>query len=793
VTAATTGGEIGRARPRPESRRLAAGRGRYTDDIPHPAALHAAFLRSPHPHARIGAIDVAAAAALPGVAAVLTGEDLARVCKPFQTVTGSAPGLVSPPQRALAIGEAVFQGEPVVMALAASRARAEDALELVEVAWDPLPAATDLATALSPGAPPVHAAIPSNLSWRTEIAGGDAAAAAAFAAAALVVEERFDFARHTGVPLESRAVLAEYDPAEGRMLVHLSHQMPHQMQLHLSDLLGIPMGRLRVVCPDVGGAFGIKLHVYPEEIAACAAARLLGRAVRFTADRAESLVSDVHAREARIAARMAFDAEGRVLGMEVDYLQGTGAYSVHPRSSVIEAMGALRCMGAPYRLPAYRGALLVAMQNKTPTGQYRAVGHPIACTVTERLMDKAAEARGEDPWEIRRRNLVGVAEMPCTNAAGARLFDLSPIPCLDKAAGLMDLPALREEVAAMRAAGRVVGLGVAAFVEFTAAGPERYGRAGVPVAAVDSVAVTLEPSGEVTARASVSELGQGIATGLAQVIAEAVGLPFAQVVVETGDTGSVPHGGGAWSSRGAAIGGEAAWGAGRRLRAEILATAAALLQSSPGALDIADGQVVEAATGTPRLSLAEVAEVALFRGYELPDGVQPQLSVTHHHRREAETFLPTNGVQASLVELDPGTGLVRVLRHWVAEDCGRVLNPLLVDEQIRGGVVQGLGEALLEACRYDAVSGQFLSGTLADYLLPMAAEMPDIQVAHVETPYAGSVLGAKGAGEAGTCGAPAAVLNAVNDALRAAGATARIATLPIPPVEVLAALEGAGR
>lgn len=777
--------EIGSPRPRPETRRLAAGRGRYTDDVPHPSALHAAFLRSPHPHARIGAIDTAEARALPGVVAVLTGTDLEAVCKPFACVTGSAPGLVSPPQRPLAIKEAVFQGEPVVMAIAASRARAEDALELVQVEWEELPAATDLASALSPAAPPVHEAIASNLAWRTEIAGGDADRA--FAEAALVVSEGFDFARHTGVPLEARAVLADYDPAADSMLVHLSHQMPHQMQLHIAELLGIPMGRVRVVCPDVGGAFGIKLHVYPEEIAVCAAARLLGRAVRFAADRVESLISDVHAREAQVEARLALDAEGRVTGLDVRYLQGTGAYSVYPRSSVVEAMGALRCMGAPYRLPAYRGALQVAMQNKTPTGQYRAVGHPIACTVTERLMDLAAAERGEDPLALRRRSLLGAAELPCVNAAGARLFDISLVACLDRLEELMDLPAQRAEVAAMRAEGRVVGLGFAVFVEFTAAGPERYGRAGVPVSAVDSVAVTLEPSGDVTARASVSELGQGIRTGLAQVLAEAIGVPVARVTVETGDTGTVPHGGGAWSSRGAGIGAEAAWGAGRRLREEILKTAAALLQARPEELDLRDGQVVDAA-GAPRMALTDVAQIALFRAFELPAGLQPQLSVTHHYRREQETFLPTNGVQASLVEIDAETGLVRVLRHWVAEDCGRVLNPLLVDEQIRGGVVQGLGEALLEESRYDAVTGQFLSGTLADYLLPMASEMPDIRITHVETPYSGSVLGAKGAGEAGTCGAPAAVLNAVNDALAAVGAPGRIAELPVRPVAVLRAL-----
>ncbi|UYN93533.1 MAG: xanthine dehydrogenase family protein [Enhydrobacter sp.] len=769
--------------PRRETRRLVTGGGRFVDDHAAKGELHAAFLRSPYPHAAFAFGDLAAARGLAGVAAVLTAADLDRVCRAWRCESKAFPGLVSPEQRPLARDEALHQGEPVALVLATSRAVAEDALELIDIDWRELPSATDLATALAADAPPVQRGLGSNLAWSTEWHTGDVDKA--FADAALVVEETFTFERHTGVTLESRGAFARWDRAAGTLEVRLSHQMPHQMQLHLAQFLDLPMSRVRVICGDVGGGFGVKMHVYPDEIAVCAASRLLGRPVRFQADRLESFVSDIHAREHIVRARMAVDAEGRIVAMDVDDLQGLGAYSIFPRSSTAEAMSGLRVMGAPYRFADFRAKLRCALQNKVSTGQFRAVGAPIAVSVTERLVDLAARARGEDPLDFRRRNLMRPEDMPCTAAAGSHLFGLSHHQCLEKLVELMDLPSLCAEIAEGRRAGRLLGLGFASAVEMTASGVESYGRAGVPVASIDSVTATLELSGEVTAKASVSEIGQGVVQGLAQIMADAVGVPVSMVTVESGDTATVPHGGGAWASRGAAIGGEAAWGAGVALRAEILGAAAALLQVTVDALDLRDGEVVDRESGARRMSAGEIAHLVTFRGFELPKGLQPRLGVTHTYRREQHVFLPNNGIQASLVEIDRATGLVRVLRHWAVDDCGRIVNPLLVDEQIRGGVVMGLGEALLEACRYDA-AGQQINATLADYRVPMAAEMPDIAVAHVETPYAGSVVGAKGAGEAGTCAAPAAVLNAVNDAL--AGAGGRIAHLPIDPLQVLRAL-----
>ena len=774
--------EIGRPRPRAESRRLLAGGGRYAGDENRAGQLHACFLRSPYPHAAIRRIDRDAAIAHPGVAAVLLWEDLAPVCRPWRTVSKAFPGLQAPIQHPLAAGRASFQGEPVALVLARSRAVAEDAAELIEVDYAPLPAMADYRRWQDGDAPPAHPELGDNLAWSCDIVHGDVDAA--FAAAALVVEDEIVFTRHTGVPLEPRTVLAAMDPATGELTVRISHQMPHQLQLHLADFLDLPMSAVRVVTGDVGGGFGIKMHVYADEIAVCAAARLLQRPIKFVADRIESMVADVHAREHVVHARMAVDGQGMITAFDIRDLHGIGAYSVFPRSSTMETVMALRPIGAAYRYGAYRAHADVIFQNKSITGQYRSVGHPIATTVTERLVDRAARALGVDPLAFRRANYVRPQDMPMTNPAGLRLFDLSHEACLDRLIGLIGCEDMKARVEAGSDDRRLLGLGFAAFVEMTASGPEAYGRAGVQVAAVDTVTLMLEPDGSLKASASLSEIGQGIGQGLRQIIAEGVGISPASIALSLGDTAASPHGGGAWASRGAAIGGEAAYGAARRLRAEILLVAGALLQCAPETLDIGDGTVLDAAGGE-RMTLRDLAETVYFRGYELPQGLQPQLSISHSYRRERDAAIPTNGIQASLVEVDTETGLVRCLKHWVVEDCGRIVNPLLVDEQIRGGVAQGIGAALFEACRYDG-EGQFLTGTLADYLLPMAGEMPDIVIAHVETPYSGSVLGAKGAGEAGTCAAAAAVLNAVNDAL--ARRNAAISETPITPELILRAL-----
>jgi len=781
------GAYVGQPHPRPATRRLLAGRGRYTDDIRLPRMLHAAFLRSPYPHARIRSIDPTAAKAVDGVAAVLMAADLEPVCAGWRGESGRFPALRSPEQTALARERACWQGEPVVMVVAESRAIAEDAVELVSVEWEELPAIADLEGSIAADAPKIHPDLPDNVGFEMVI--GEPDEPAAFRNAAVVVEEVIRFGRQTGVTLEPRSIIASWDPADGTLTVYQSTQVPHQMQMLFASLLGVPAHKVRVVAPDVGGAFGIKLHMYPDEVAVCAASRLLGRPVKFVADRLEAFSSDVHAREHLIKARLALTADGRMLAFDVDDLHGMGAYSIAPRGSVAEAVGATRMVGSPYRFDAFRGRIRSVFQNKPPAGQYRAVGHPIACAITERLVERAAAKLGMDSIELRRRNFASPGDTPWVSPAGIKLFGMSHEACLEKLLALMPFDEVVRDRDAGRKAGRLRGIGIAAYVELTASGPEVYGRSGTPVTSVDSVTVRLEPSGDVTCLASVTEQGQGTSVAVQQIVATELGLPMEAVTVMTGDTAVVPPGGGAWASRGVAIGGEAALQAAGRLRDSILRLAARLLQVSPDALALRDGAIVERMSGAARMTLRELGELSYFRTHDLPPDSDLALAVTHQYRRVENAFLPTNGIQASYVDVDPDTGIVTLLGHWVVEDCGRVVNPLLLDEQIRGGVIQGIGHALFEHCRYDD-SGQCLAATMADYVVPMSAEMPDIVIGHVETPYPGSELGAKGAGEAGTCAAAGAVLNAVNDALAPAGAA--VSELPMTPTVILTALGSLG-
>jgi len=773
---------IGRSVPRPNAPRLAAGRGTYVDDLRLPRLAHVAFLRSPHAHAAIGAIDTAAARAAPGVIRVVTGAELAKICTPWVGVLHHLKGLKSAPQHALAVDRACWQGEPVVAVVARSRAEAEDGVALVEVDWQVLPAVVEMETALA--SPPIHPELGDNLAFRREHVGGDPDAAFADPGS-VVVEATFHTGRHTGVCLEGRSILADWNPAERRLTVHHSNQAPHMMQTVFAKHLGLREGEVRVICRDIGGSYGIKVHVYPDEVATAALSMLLSRPVKFVADRLEGMASDIHARDHRIKARAAVTRDGWLTAIEIDDLTGIGPYSVYPRTSAVEGNQVVNLTGGPYALTGYRAATTVVFQNKTPTCQYRAVGHPIATAVTEGLVDLAAAAIGMDVVEIRRRNLLADNVYPFTNLAGLRFEGLSHQQCLEKLLKLMDYDSLRADQAAARARGVHRGIGLACFIELTNPSPFMYGIGGARISAMDGATVRLDPDGSVSVLSGVTEQGQGTEAMLAQVVATAMGVDVARVRVTTGDTETTPYGGGTWASRGAGIGGEAALQAGTALRHQVLEVAGAMLQAAPATLDIRAGAVVDAATGAERMPLEELGRVVYFRGDTLPKGLPRELSATRHYTPSDYPFAFTNGAQASYLEVDIDTGFVTLLGHWCVEDCGTVINPLLVDEQIRGGVVQGIGGALFEHCLYDG-EGQLLTGSLADYLVPMSGEMPDIHVAHVETPTGESALGAKGAGEAGTAGAPAAIQNAINDALRPFGA--QVFAQPFTPARVLEAL-----
>lgn len=774
---------IGRTVPRPNAPRLAQGAGRYVDDIVLPRMLHVAFVRSPHAHARIASIDTAAAADVQGVVRILTGRDIAEVCTPWVAVLAHLKGMKSAPQHAVAVERATWAGEPVAAVVADSRAAAEDGVALVEVEYEPLPVTVDMETALEDETPVIHESLGDNLAFTRLHEEGEIDAA--FASAAKVVEAEFVTGRHTGVCLEPRSILAHYSSAEDQLTVYLSTQAPHMMQTVFAQHLDLPEGRVRVICEDVGGSFGIKVHVYPDEVAVAAISKIMGRPIKFVADRLESFATDIHARDHRIKGRIGVDGDGRITALEIDDLTGIGPYSVYPRTSAIEGNQVVNLCGGPYDITAYRARTTVVFQNKVPTCQYRAVGHPIACAVTEGLVDLAAREIGMDPVEIRRRNLVPDDAYPYTSAAKMRFEGLSHHKSLARLVEMMDYDGLRAEQARLREKGIYRGIGIASFIELTNPSPFMYGIGGARISAQDGCTVRMDPDGSVVALSGVTEQGQGTEAMLRQVVAEGVGVPLDQVRVITGDTQVTPYGGGTWASRGAGIGGEAALQAGLELRRSILMVAASMLQAEPETLDIREGQVVDQRTGEARMPLSELGRIVYFRGDTLASDLPRELVVTRHFITSQYPFAFTNGVQGSWLEVDVETGFVKLLKHWCVEDCGRVINPQLVDEQIRGGIVQGIGGALYEECLYDE-QGQLLNANMADYLVPMAAEMPDMEIGHIETPTQESLLGAKGAGEAGTAGAPAAIMNAINDALEPFGA--RVTRMPFTPQRILNAL-----
>jgi carbon-monoxide dehydrogenase large subunit len=775
---------IGRSVPRPNLQRLNQGRAQYVSDIVLPRMAHAAYVRSPHAHVRIKAIDTAAAKKAPGVIAVVTGAELAKVITPWVGVLTHLKGLKSAPQYAIAVDRACWQGEAVCAVVAKTRAQAEDACELVGVEYEPLSAVTDPETALDPGTPVIHPDIADNLCFERRLDVGEVDRA--FAESDAVVETTFRFGRHTGVCNEPRAVVADWNQSEQRLTVYHGTQAPHMMQNLFAKHLDLAEHQVRVLTKDVGGSFGIKVHTYADEMATVALSKLLKRPVKFVADRIESFVTDIHARDHRIKAKIGVKRDGTITAFEIDDLTGIGPYSVYPRTSGIEANQIVNLVGGPYKCPNYRALARVVFQNKNVMCQYRAVGHPIAVAVTEGLVELAAAKIGMDPVELRRKNLIADDAYPAASAAGLKFEALSHHAAADKIIKMMNYSALRAEQQALRGKGIHRGIGFASFIEVTNPSAAFYGVGGAKISSQDAVTMKLDAQGAIFCHTGVSEQGQGAEAVIAQVAASAFGVPMERVRVVMGDTDNTPYGGGTWASRAAGIGGEAAWQAGKALRQNVLAAAASILQAKPEALDIRNGIVVDADTGNERIGLDEVARVCYFRPDTLPPGFQSELMATRHYVPRAWPFAFTNGIQASYLEVDTDTGFVRLLKHWCVEDCGTVINPQLVDEQIRGGVVQGIGAALFEHCQYDE-RGQLLNGNMADYLVPMAFEMPDIECGHCVSPTADSELGAKGAGEAGTAGAPGSVMNAINDALRPLGA-APLTDMPFTPGKILKAL-----
>jgi carbon-monoxide dehydrogenase large subunit len=688
--------------------------------------------------------------------------------------------MVAGEQTALAAGVVRHVGEPVVLVAAGSRAEAEDAAELVVVDYEELPAVLDPVAALEPGSPLVHEDLGTNLCFAAPFGSGDVDAA--FAQAAAVVEVTVQTGRHTAVAIEPRGVLAAFDRDERALTVRVSTQAPQMLQTLYARLLRLPENAVRVVTEHVGGAFGMKAFVYPDEMAVVTAAVLLGRPLKWTQDRFEALQSDTQARDERVTAALAVDADGRILGLRSEVVSDAGAYSMLPRGCVTEGVQVATVMPGPYRVPACAASLRVVFTNKTPLAVYRAVGHPPAILVMELLVDEAARELGLPPDEVRRRNLLVPEDLPYTSPTGNVYDSGSHLESLERALAMVgdDLEQRRRDA---ERRGCLLGVGVAAFVELSAPGAMFYGAKGAPITAHDQVEVTVQPDGSVTVLLGTPGQGQGLHTTAAQVVADGLGVRLDDVRVLSGDTRVVPHGSGVWASRSAVVSVGAAHAASVEVRRRLLVLAGHLLEADPDDLELADGVVAVRGVPGAGTPLREVAAAAYWGTHRLPPDVEVGLGAVGSYSGPPYTF--NNGTHVAVVEVERATGLVRVVDYAVVEDCGVLVNPDVVDGQIRGGVAQGLGGALLEQVVYDPI-GQPLTSTLLDYLVPTAVDLPDIRIEHIETPAPTTTLGTKGVGEAGTAGAPAALHCAVNDALSRVGA--RVWRQPIRPEEVLTAL-----
>ena len=548
---------IGRSVPRPNLARLTQGRGQYVTDVVLPRMVHVAFVRSPHAHARIKRIDAEQARKAPGVVAVVTGAELWKVITPWVGVLTHLKGIKSAPQHAIAVERACWQGEAVCAVVAKSRAEAEDACALVEVEYEILPAVTDPETALDAQTPVIHPELGDNLTFERVLNAGDPDKG--FAEADAVVETTFLFGRHTGVTNEPRAIVADWNAGEQRLTVYQGTQAPHMTLNLFAKHLGLEEHQVRVVTKDVGGSFGIKVHIYADEMAAVALSKLLKRPVKFIADRLESFVTDIHARDHRVNAKIGVKRDGTITAFAIDDLTGIGPYSVYPRTSGIEANQIVNLVGGPYACANYRARARVVFQNKNVMCQYRAVGHPIATAVTEGLVELAAAKIGMDVAEIRRRNLLPDDKYPATSAAGLKFERLSHHASIDKILRMMDYENLRAEQTRLRGQGIHRGIGFASFIEVTNPSAAFYGVGGARISAQDGATVRLDATGAVFCHSGVTEQGQGAEAVLAQCVATSFGVPIERVRVITGDTDNTPYGGGTWASRAAGIGGEAAW------------------------------------------------------------------------------------------------------------------------------------------------------------------------------------------------------------------------------------------
>src|SRR5213592_863458 len=772
---------FGAAVKRREDPRFLRGEACYVDDVTLPGMLHAAFCRSPLAHARIVAIRTHAAAALPGVVRVFTFADLERWMKPLPLFGAPPPGLAAAiafevrqaPQWALARDRVRYVGEAVAMVVAESRAQAEDAVHLIEVEWEPLPLAVGVVEAGAPGGPLVHPEWGTNvaLSFAHSIGDPDAA----FARADVVVSETFRIQRYVGMPLECRGVVARWDRRDGTLTTWNSTQVPHFVQQGLTGALGLPPHKIRVIAPDLGGGFGTKASGYAEDVLVPIASIVLTRPVKWIEGRREHMSCAAHARHQTHAMRLAATRDGTILALSDRIWLDLGAYNVWgivlPYNTVAHLIG-------PHRITNMRVDVRGVVTNKTPNAPYRGAGRPEAVFAMDRALDCLARELRMDPAEIRRHNYIRADELPYDLRMPYRdgnplVYDTGDFPAaLEGALAAAGYDEFRKEQEGLRARGIYRGIGISGYVEGTAIGP------------FEGATVKLDLHGRVVVATGAVSSGQGHETSFAQIAADALGVPLDWVTVVGGDTAAVPFGIGTFASRSAVTAGNSIADACREVRAKLRRAAAVLLEAGADDIEIDDGRVFVKGSPGSAVDLARVVQASIPT-FAKPGVASPDFEASAYHHVPTVTY--ASAVHVAQVEVDVETGGVKLLRYVVAHDCGKVINPVIVDGQVHGGVAQGVGGALFEEMVYDA-SGQLLTGSLMDYAVPKADDLPPIETVHLEFPSPRNPLGAKGLGEGGAISPPAAIANAIEDAL--APFDVRITETPVTPARVRALLAG---
>ena len=758
---------IGKPLARKEDKRLITGQGRYLDDIVVPGALHVSFVRSPHAHARILGISADAARDLPGVTGVFTGEDLDRWTSRLR-LAPPIDGLHPTEIETLPIDKVRFHGDPVAVVVARDRYVAEDAAELVEVEYEVLPAIASLDSAFAPDAALVDETLPSNLVSHQTFSAGNVAQRRGEAHA--VVEASFYQHRQTHVPMETRGCAAVWDAGREHLTFHIGNQVPHPLRSQLAGRLGLSESQVTVMSPDVGGGFGQKIALYREELTVAALARQLNRAVRWREDRTENLTAACHARENLCRTRASVAADGRILGLELEITEDFGAYCFYPANYMSRVVAMI--LTGPYRIDDYAFEVKIALTNKCGNGPMRA---PMAITswVMDGTIDAIARQLGLDPLAVRRINMLRPDDLPYRMATGEVLEDITPAETLESVVEAIDYEAFRKRQQALRGEGRYIGLGLCTVVESTTYGSAFYKSTGIPGSGHEAAWVRIEPSGVVNASVGLGATGQGYETAMSQAVAEGLGVDPSNVRIQIGNTDVAPYGMGSRGARGGTAGGGSLYLCAQKARDQVLRIAAHKLGlNSAQDIRLLDGQVERLINGEwngTGLSLADIARTAYLDPTNLPEGVAPGLDFSLTYDPPPMTY--SNSSHACEVEVDIATGALSISRYVVSEDCGTVINPIVVRGQQQGAIAMGLSGALLEEVVYDE-NGQNLSATFADYLVATACELPNFEILHHHTPNKRTPAGIKGMAEGGVMGAIGAVTNAINDALAPFGVVA---------------------